>query len=159
MPDSSIMLDLCNELGINVNELLSGEMIQMENYNKKAEENLLELKNRQESTNKNLLVLENIIGYTCSISFLVMIFTAGFAVSNIIWRIALICIATIIFIIGITFALKIEKDAGYYECQNCYNKYIPNFSSVMFAMHLGRTRYMKCPKCGKKTWNKKVLTK
>lgn len=159
MPDSSIMLDLCNELGINVNELLSGEMIQMEDYDKKAEENLLELKNREESTNKNLLVLENIIGYTCSISFLVMIFTAGFAVSNIIWKIALICIAIIIFITGITFALKIEKDAGYYECQKCYNKYIPNFSSVMFAMHLGRTRYMKCPKCGKKTWNKKVLAK
>ena len=38
MPDSSIMLDLCQELKINVNELLSGEVIKMENYNEKAEE-------------------------------------------------------------------------------------------------------------------------
>ena len=43
VPDSSIMLDLCNELKISVNELLSGEMIEMKNYNKKAEENLLKL--------------------------------------------------------------------------------------------------------------------
>ena len=35
MPDSSIMLDLCNELKISVNELLSGEMIQMEKYDEK----------------------------------------------------------------------------------------------------------------------------
>ena len=44
MPDSSIMLELCNELGISVNELLSGEVIKMEDYNKKAEENLLKMK-------------------------------------------------------------------------------------------------------------------
>ena len=27
------------------------------------------------------------------------------------------------------------------------------------AMHMGRTRYMKCPECGKRSWQKKVLTK
>ncbi len=35
MPDSSIMLDLCEILGITVNELLSGEEIDMESYEKK----------------------------------------------------------------------------------------------------------------------------
>ena len=43
MPDSSLMLDLCNELKISVNELLSGEMIDMNNYNEIAEKNLLEM--------------------------------------------------------------------------------------------------------------------
>ncbi len=38
MPDVSIMLELCSELDINVNELLSGERIPMENYRDKAEE-------------------------------------------------------------------------------------------------------------------------
>ena len=50
MPDSSIMLDLCNELDISVNELLSGEIIKMEKYNQKAEENLLEMKKNKEET-------------------------------------------------------------------------------------------------------------
>ena len=44
MPDSSIMLELCGLLDITVNELLTGERIQMEDYSKKAEENLIELK-------------------------------------------------------------------------------------------------------------------
>jgi DNA-directed RNA polymerase subunit RPC12/RpoP len=54
--------------------------------------------------------------------------------------------------------LKVEQIAGYYECGKCHNKYIPTYKSVNLAPHLGRTRYMKCPKCEKKSWNKKVLS-
>ena len=55
MPDSSIMLDLCKELKISVNELLSGEMIDMNNYDKKAEENLLKLNESNEKKKKIIL--------------------------------------------------------------------------------------------------------
>ena len=47
MPDSSIMLELCEILGITVNELLSGEEINMENLKKKADENLIALKRKE----------------------------------------------------------------------------------------------------------------
>ena len=43
MPDTSIMLELCSVLDISVNDLLSGEVVSMENYNKKLESNLLEM--------------------------------------------------------------------------------------------------------------------
>lgn len=57
MPDSSLMLELCEILGITVNELLSGELVDMDNYEKKAEENLLALKRKEEnSINKNMLI-------------------------------------------------------------------------------------------------------
>ena len=36
MPDSSIMLELCNILDVTVNELLSGERIEMNNYEEKV---------------------------------------------------------------------------------------------------------------------------
>ena len=52
MPDSSIMIELCDILGICVNELFSGEKLQMEEYNKKADENLIELKKKNEALNK-----------------------------------------------------------------------------------------------------------
>lgn len=159
MPDSSIMLDLCKELEISVNELLCGEVVKMENYNLKAEENLLELKKQQEDSAKKMLLLECVIGYMATITFLIMIFTAAFAVENTILRIALIVVGILIFLTGVLFAIKVEKDAGYYECQHCYNRYVPTYKSVLFAMHTGRTRYMKCPKCNEKTWNKKVLSK
>ena len=55
MPDSSIMIDLCNELKISVNELLSGGMIEMNNYDKRAEENLLKLNKSNEHKTKMLL--------------------------------------------------------------------------------------------------------
>lgn len=48
MPDSSIMLALCEILGITVNELLSGERIGTETYEKKADENLVALKRKGE---------------------------------------------------------------------------------------------------------------
>ena len=63
------------------------------------------------------------------------------------------------FIICTLFALRIEQVAGYYECQKCGHRYVPSYMSVNMAMHMGRTRYMKCPHCGKRSWQKKVLSK
>ena len=56
MPDSSIMLELCNELNITVNELLIGETVKMENYNRKAEETLLEMAKKEEIQNKKMMM-------------------------------------------------------------------------------------------------------
>ena len=159
MPDSSIMLDLCNELKISVNELLSGEMIEVKNYNKKAEELLIELAKKEEKQNKKLMMYEMVIGYISSITFLILMFTLSFAVENTIARIILFILAFLVLLVGISFALKIETETGYYECQKCHNKYVPKYSQVYFAMHYGTTRYLKCPKCNKRSWNKKVLTK
>lgn len=159
MPDSSIMLDLCNELDISVNELLCGEAIKMENYNVKAEENLLELKKQKEYTDRNMLKLEIILGFISSILLLVFVILAAFIEIPSIIRIFLIIFGSIIFSIGVINAIKIEQTAGYYECNKCHYKYIPSYESVFFSMHYGRTRYMRCPKCNEKSWNKKVLTK
>lgn len=159
MPDSLIMLDLCNELGITVNELLSGEMINMNNYNQRAEENLLELKKLDESKNKILLQLEIVIGVMSTIVFLGVIIIANIFIQNRTY-IAIIGISSfVIFFIGISFALKIETIAGYYECEECHYKYIPNYNDVFYSMHIGRKRYLKCPKCNKRSWNKKVISK
>ena len=159
MPDSSIMIDLCNELKISVNELLSGEVLEMNNYNQKAEENLLEMKKQKEEADRKMLDLEVIIGYMSSITFLVLIFVASYIEMPSLVRILLIVLGSIIFAVGIANAVKIEQTAGYYECQKCHYKYVPEYSNVFWAMHMGRTRYMKCPKCSEKSWQKKVLTK
>lgn len=57
MPDSSIMLELCNILDITVNELLSGERIETNNYEEKVAENLIELKRKDENNmNRNTII-------------------------------------------------------------------------------------------------------
>ena len=62
MPDSSIMLDLCDELKISVNELLSGEVIEMKNYNEELEKNLIEMVRQKERADKKLLNVEIVLG-------------------------------------------------------------------------------------------------
>ena len=159
MPDSSIMLELCDILEISVNELLSGEMIEMKDYNQIAEKNLLEMAKKEEVQNKKMMFYEMVIGYMSSVTFLILLFTASFAVENIVARIILFILAFLVLIVGVSFALKIETETGYYECQKCHHKYVPKYSKVYFAMHMGTTRYMKCPKCNERTRQKKVLSK
>ncbi len=56
MPDASIMLELCELLRINVNELLKRGHIIMDNYEKAAEENLVEMKKQEEKTIKKIIL-------------------------------------------------------------------------------------------------------
>lgn len=76
------------------------------------------------------------------------------------WKAALIVLASLLPLLVVTpFMLKIEQIAGYYECEKCSYRYIPNYTSVFMAAHVCRTRRMKCPKCGEKSWQKKVISK
>ena len=159
MPDASLMLDLCNALKISVNDLLSGEVVSMETYNKNLEKNLLEMAKQKEDADKRLLSLEIFIGVLVSVVFLALVFVASFVTMADWLRALLIVIGFIPFIIGIPFAIRIEQTAGYYECAKCGHKYVPTYKSVFFAAHINRTRYMRCPECNKKSWQKKVISK
>ena len=75
MPDSSIMLDLCKELKISVNELLSGEMIDMKNYNKIAEENLFKLNESNEKKKKIILKSAIVIGLLIFIIIIIQLYS------------------------------------------------------------------------------------
>ena len=52
MPEMSMLLPLCQELQINVNELLSGERLSENSYSQKAEENIMNLMQEKEENNK-----------------------------------------------------------------------------------------------------------
>lgn len=159
LPDSSIMLDLCRILNITVNDLLNGEKTDMDNYNKDMEKNLLEIIKQKEESDKKLLSLEWVIGILSLIVLFVPIIIASFLLMEEWQRIVLVFSGFIPAFIGFFFTVKIEQVAGYYECANCKHRYVPTFRAVNLAMHMGRTRYLKCPECGKKTWNKKVISK
>ena len=162
LPDASIMLELCGLLGITVNDLLCGEVVSMENYNEKIEKNLLDMVKQKEEADKRLLKMEIVIGFI-SIAFLFAMLAVGIVFMNMekpLWMFFLPAgIGFAQFIIAMAFGLKIEQVAGYYECAECGHKYIPKYRSIIMAMHMSRTRYMKCPKCGKKSWQKKVISK
>ena len=159
MPDSSIMLQLCELLEISVNELLTGEKLEMENYNKQVELNLIEMVKQKEASDKRLLHMEILLGVTGTILFLAAILCAAFLDLQIWARIVIIIPAFILFLLMCFFLVRIEQVTGYYECKHCHHRYVPTYKQANMAMHFGRTRYMKCPNCGKKSWQKKVLSK
>lgn len=159
LPDASNMLDLCNILDITINDLFSGEVVDMKDNEKKLEENLLEMVRTKEQRDKELLTMEIFIGVIISIIMIACILIASFVSMEDWLRVILIIMGVIPFAIGICYAIRIEQIAGYYECDNCHYKYVPTYKSVLFANHINRTRKMKCPKCNRKTWHKKVITK
>ena len=159
LPDSGIMLELCDFLKISVNELLSGERIMAEFYDKRAEENLLAMRREVEEKNRQMLQTEYWIAFPAVIAGLIMVFVASFIEMPVWLRIALIVFALIMIFTVAFIAVGIEQKAGYYECRSCGHRYVPTYWQTNLAPHTGRTRYMKCPKCGKRSWQKKVLTK
>lgn len=159
MPDSSIMLELCDILKISVNDLLSGEVVTMDNYNKKLENNLIEMAKQKQEADKRLLAIEIMVGVIGVAVMFALVMIAGLAQMEEWLRVTLILIGFVPLLIATPFMLKIEQTAGYYECAKCKHKYVPKYGSVLMAMHMGRTRYMRCPKCNEKSWQKKVLNK
>ena len=159
LPDSSIMLELCGVLGITVNDLLSGEEISMENNNQKNEQLLLDMAKELERKNKTIWTSMWAIMTVSMIALFAGILIAAFVIPEGPWQLVVILGICIVFLIPCFYALKLEVSVGAYKCKNCGHEIVPTYSEALWAMHSGTTRYLKCPKCNKRTWCKKVLTK
>ena len=159
MPDSSIMLELCDILGINVNELLSGEKIDMENNNQKNEQLLLDMAKELEKKNKTIWTSMLVIMIASITALFAGIFVAAFLIPEGVWQLVTILGVCIVFLIPCFFALKLEVSVGAYKCKNCGCEIVPTYKEALNAMHMGFTRYLKCPNCNKRTWCKKVIKK
>ena len=159
MPDSSIMLELCDILGISVNELLSGEKISMENNSQQNEQLLLDMAKELEEKNKTIwtsmwaIMIVSIIGLIGGLAAIAFFMPEGP------WMIVAILALCVVFLIPCFYALKLEVSVGAYKCKNCGHEIVPTYSQALNAMHMGTTRYLKCPKCQKRTWCKKVIKK
>ena len=159
MPDSSIMLDLCGILKITVNDLLSGEKINMENNDQKNEQLLLDMAKELEKKNKTIwnamwtIMTVSIIGLIGGLAIIAFFMPEGP------WMLVAILSLCVIFMIPCFYALKLEVSVGAYKCKNCGYEIVPTYTQALNALHRGTTRYLKCPKCNKRTWCKKVLKK
>lgn len=157
MPDTAIMLELCEILGISVNDLLCGEKIEMENKNPKNEQLLLDLSKELENRNQTIWTAMWVIMAVSMIALFGGIFLVAFLVPEEVWQVVAIFGLCVIFLIPCFYALKLEVSVGAYKCKKCGQEIVPTYSEALWAMHMGFTRHLKCPHCGKRTWCKKVL--
>jgi transcriptional regulator with XRE-family HTH domain/DNA-directed RNA polymerase subunit RPC12/RpoP len=159
LPDATLMLALCEILGINVNELLSGEKVTMENNQEKNEQLLLEMAKEIERKNKTIWSTMWIIMIVSMLALFAGLFAAAFFVPEGPWQLVVILAVCVVFLIPCFYALKLEVSVGAYKCKNCGYEIVPTYKEALGAMHRGTTRYLKCPKCNKRTWCKKVIRK
>ena len=159
MPDVSIILDLCEIFGITVNELLIGKRIDMKKDDQNNEKLLLDMAEEINKKNKIIWTDMWVIIIISVIALLGGIVVARFLIPEGIWQLVCILAVTILFMIPCFYALKLEISVGAYKCKNCGHEIVPTYSQALNAMHRGTTRYLKCPKCDKRTWCKKIINK
>ena len=159
-PEASLLLPLCNELEITVNELLTGERISQQNYKEKAEENMVNMI-REKEENKQKILLTTIIGVISTITFVTLLLVVCFYTDVIALPIktVLMMIALSVFGVGLYVAMWGDRKIGYFKCRNCNELFTPTFMQYTMGMHIASTRYLKCPHCKTRTWCKKVMTK
>ena len=157
LPDATIMISLCATLNITVNDLLCGEVITMDNYNEKNEQLLLDMTKELERKNKTIWTSMWAIMTVSIIALFASLFIAGFLIPEGVWQLVTILGACVVFLIPCFYAVKLEVSVGAYKCKNCGHEIVPTYTQALNAMHMGTTRYLKCPKCNKRTWCKKVL--
>lgn len=159
LPDADKMLDLCNILDINVNELLNGEKINMKDYEKKTNELLVELAKQDEIKNKKMMMDMWILMITTVVFYVGIVLLASYTLEEGVLLGTIICVSTIFTLVVAFYGLKLEIEAGYYECKKCHHKFRPKYLIGMISPHIHTTRYLKCPECHKFSWAKKVMTK
>jgi transcriptional regulator with XRE-family HTH domain len=155
MPDASIMLELCSILGISVNELLSGEEINVENNQEKNEQLLMDLSKELAQKNKIVRTSMWVIMGVSMVALFGGLFLTAFLIPEGVWQLVSILGLCVVFLIPCFYALKLEVSVGSYKCKHCGYEIVPTYAEALWAMHRGTTRYLKCPQCQKRSWCKK----
>ena len=155
MPDSNIMLELCYILGINVNELLCGEIIDMEKKDEQLNELIFQMAKNEERYHKRLLHSAYVIIATSLTALICLMSLISLLIPECGFQEFLIIVSVILFIIPCMIALKFKAETGYYECKNCQHMFVPNYKEITL-LQTPTKRLLKCPKCSKWTWCEKL---
>ena len=158
IPDTNSLLKLCEVFDVSLNELLSGERGAAENklQNDKL---LLDMAKEIEQKNKIIWTSMWVIMITSITALLAGITISAFLIPEGVWQLVIILALCVVFLIPCFYALKLEVSVGAYKCKKCGQEIVPTYSQALMAMHMGTTRYLKCPNCKKHSWCKKVLKK
>ena len=157
-PEVSLLLPLCKELDITVNELLSGERVSLEDYQRKAEENMVNLvKEAQESRKK--IILSAVVALLVVVAAVPLFVLSGALEMDTWLRCVLIAIGFVVLFLGIAVACVLDREAGAFECPECKTRFVPDMKAYVMGPHTITKRKLTCPHCGAHKYCKKVLTR
>lgn len=159
LPDTNLLPKLCEILDISLNELLCGERNTGESDSDNKQQLLLNMAKELEDKNKLIWKCMWIIMTVSLISLFGGLYLISVFVTEGVWQLVMILVLGVVFLVPCFFALKLEVSVGAYRCKKCGSEIVPTYTQALNAMHMGTTRYLKCPHCNKRTWCKKVLYK
>ena len=157
-PEVSLLLPLCEELDISVNELLTGERVSDTEYRKKAEENMVNLVKEAQENKKKIILSALVAGLVILAATPLFVVSGAVPMEN--WlRILLIIIGMVVIVVGIGIACVLDREAGAFECPECKERFVPEMGEYIMGPHTLTKRKLKCPNCGAYKYCRKVLTK
>jgi DNA-directed RNA polymerase subunit RPC12/RpoP len=125
--------------------------------NQNNEQLLLDMARELENKNKTVWSAMWAIMIVSITALFAGLFIAAFLIPKGPWQLVTILAVCLVFLMPCLYALKLEVSVGAYKCKNCGREIIPTYKEALNAMHMGTTRYLKCPHCHKRTWCKKVV--
>ena len=155
MPDTSIMLEVCDILEISVNELLGGEKINVEDQAKKTEDLLFEFAQNEKQLRRKLYIRSRVLYFimvfnlfiTCAI-FVVDKFWGINSTNYIIFML----ISFVVYCITGAMVLPTIYETIRFRCRHCQHEFgVQKLGKEWFSI------YLTCPKCGKKQKAKKPI--
>lgn len=158
MPELSLMLPLCEILGITVNELLSAKRLSAADYQTKAEENIMNLLEENQESKKKFTV-SMITGIICIIAVVALVILAAFLEIPTGARIAFILLAVAVMVAGIGAAAVMDREAGAFECPHCRARFVPSMKAYVKGYHTLTRRRLVCPECGEAGMCKHIITR
>lgn len=151
-PDISLILPLCKCLEIDANELMTGERLQDKQYRINAENNLLKLIDK--TSPKLKYTISTISAIVTILITLGLILLAGFVIEEV-WIKILVCVISVLLVVSnIALILLVAVNTEVYECCHCGEKFVPIMREYLMGAHTMKKRYLRCPYCHKKGWNK-----
>ena len=103
-------------------------------------------------SNKRKIIL-SAMGVVLSITLLVI--STVLAEEKIIGHVfagILIAVSTVLVLIAVFFAAKVDYETGVYECRKCGHTFKPAFKAYFWGAHTIKRRHLKCPECKEKSW-------
>lgn len=157
-PEVSLLLPLCEELGISVNELLTGEKVSDNDYRQRAEETMVNLVKETQENKKKIILSAMIAGLVIIATVPLFLIVSIFEMET--WlRFVLIGIGFLVIAVGIIIACILDKDAGAFECPECHNRFVPEMREYIMSPHTLTKRKLRCPKCGATKYCRHILTR
>ena len=108
-------------------------------------------------SNKRKIII-SVIGVVISTSLLVI--SAILAEEEIITpaiAITLMAVSTVLVLIAVFYASKVDYETGVYECRKCGHTFKPTFKAYIWGSHTLTTRHLKCPECEEKSWCRRKM--